>query len=219
LAVCDGVGGEAKGDVASAAAAASLLNGLRDLMAEGRDVSAQEWQASIREAVAAAGRAVEAAAASPEGAAGMATTVAAVLLDGDRAVVAWVGDSRVYRVGGTDAHPLTKDHSLVQQWVDEGKISAEEAAGHPRRNIITRALGHAGSSQPEVSALTLDEDDVLVVCCDGLPGHVKDAEIAEVVRRCLDAQEACDELVALANARGGSDNISVVVAPASLTWG
>lgn len=216
LVIADGVGGHAKGDVASAIAARAVAGAVFPLMLEGRPVEEAEWGTALKAAFAAANREVLQAASGDTD--GMATTLAVALMDGERAAVAWLGDSRVYRVRGPTAERLSKDHSLVQMLVDAGEISQAEARIHPKRNVVTKVVGAEAEPQADIRFVRLEGSDTLVVCCDGLPAHVEDAEIAAHVEAHVDGQEAADALVALANARGGSDNISVIVAPATVTW-
>jgi PPM family protein phosphatase len=141
----------------------------------------------------------------------MATTmVAAVLHDGGYATLANVGDSRAYLLRDGHMQQLTKDHSLVARLVAEGAITEEEALTHPRRNVILHSLGAENSPQIDLLELELETGDQLILCSDGLTRHVSDLEIAEIVQR-HDAEAATDQLIELANARGGEDNISAAI--------
>ena len=145
---------------------------------------------------------------------GMGTTLIATAIDGPKCQIAHVGDSRVYRYNAGALTQVTKDHSLVQEWVDSGAISAEEARHAPNRNVITRAIGAKPSIQADVTEVELAADDVLLLCSDGLTGMLTDEQIAHT----LDAANMADglaapaaELVAAANRAGGTDNITVVL--------
>ena len=147
---------------------------------------------------------------------GMGTTLIATALDGAKCRIAHVGDSRVYRYNGGEIAQVTKDHSLVQEWVDSGAISAEEARHAPNRNVITRAIGAKASVQADVTEVELAADDVLLLCSDGLTGMLTDEQIAHTLAAAdtgsgdgLAASSA--ELVAAANRAGGTDNITVVL--------
>jgi len=145
---------------------------------------------------------------------GMATTLtAAVLRDGGRVVIAHVGDSRAYAVtpGGL-VRQLTDDHSLVGELVRSGKLSPEEASTHPHRNVITRALGNETDLAVDSFVEQLAPGEWLLLCSDGLTGHVEDHELGHIVRDTHSPQAATSAMVALANERGGTDNISVVLA-------
>ena len=150
---------------------------------------------------------------------GMGTTLIATAFDGPKCQIAHVGDSRVYRYNAGALSQVTKDHSLVQEWVDSGAISAEEARHAPNRNVITRAIGAKPTIQADVTEVELAEDDVLLLCSDGLTGMLTDEQIAHTLAAGnvgtgdgLAASAA--ELVAAANRAGGTDNITVVLARA-----
>jgi len=123
----------------------------------------------------------------------------------------WVGDSRVYRRRGTETRRMTHDHSLVQEMVDEGKITADEAESHPSGNVITRAVGVGHQLKIDLEFATTEPGDTFLLCSDGLYRHVSDAEIGEHLRL-PNIHDATSRLLALALSRGGSDNISIVVA-------
>jgi PPM family protein phosphatase len=141
----------------------------------------------------------------------MATTmVAAVLHDGGLVTLANVGDSRAYLLRDGQLRQLTKDQSLVARLVEEGAITEEEALTHPRRNVILHSLGAESSPQIDLVELELDTGDQLILCSDGLTRHVSDAEIGEIVQG-HDVAAAAEQLIDLANARGGEDNISAAI--------
>ncbi|MBW3580075.1 MAG: Stp1/IreP family PP2C-type Ser/Thr phosphatase [Actinobacteria bacterium] len=205
FAVADGMGGHAAGEIASEVAVESLQ--------QGRATSRQE----VVEAVQRANRAVwERAEAEPE-LRGMGTTLCVVALvpgagpDGDRVVVANVGDSRVYQLHDGDLDQITDDHSLVEDLVREGRLSPGEARTHPQRNILTRVLGNEPDVEVDSWEIIPRRADRYVLCSDGLFNEVDDDRIAAVLRRLADPEEAARELVALANQGGGRDNVSVVV--------
>ena len=143
---------------------------------------------------------------------GMATTVAAVLMDGATANLAHVGDSRVYRVRGSALVQLTADHSWINEQIQSGLISADQARTHPLRNVVTRALGGKPDLQVDMQVHRMREGDVLLLCSDGLTTMLPDDEIARVMKEHADdVGEAARALVDGANARGGEDNITVLL--------
>jgi protein phosphatase len=143
---------------------------------------------------------------------GMATTVAAILLDGDSANVGHVGDSRVYLLRAATITQLTSDHSWVNEQLQSGIISAEQARSHPLRNVVTRALGGKPDLQVDMQVYKVQAGDILLICSDGLTTMVPDEDIVKVVESAEgDIEKAARALVAEANARGGEDNITVVL--------
>lgn len=203
-ALADGMGGHAHGEVASALA----LQGLSQALERG---------AGLEAAVQAAHLAIAGASAE---ATGMGSTLVAVRLEGDGFELAWVGDSRAYRIGRAAIEQLSHDHSWVQVMVDAGEMSAEEARRHPRRNLILQCLGRG--EQPQVGLLRgrLAPDELLLLCSDGLTGELEDAEIQRCCAEATTLEAMVERLVALANGHGGRDNISCIVlglAPAAET--
>ncbi len=143
----------------------------------------------------------------------MGTTVAMIFHQEDYVVVAHVGDSRVYRVRQRKMEPVTNDHSLVNEQLKHKLITPEEAAKSRLRNILIRAVGPSPTVQPDVTVHDAVVDDLYLLCSDGLSDLVTDAEIEQVVNDTAgDLSETIDVLIALANARGGKDNITVVLA-------
>lgn len=199
--VADGMGGHLGGEVASRLAVEHIL-----AAADGRDPLVE-----LRNGFAAANRAILDHAAANADCSGMGTTVAALVLDGSLAHLAHIGDSRIYRLRDGKLTLLTRDHSLVEELVRQGTLSAEEARAHPQRSILTRALGTAEGTRIEYAEVDLAAGDVFLLCTDGLTAEVDDAEIAAVLAADLDPEAKAGRLVALANERGGADNITVIV--------
>lgn len=141
---------------------------------------------------------------------GMATTLTMCILDGCRLGVVHVGDSRAYRINKDQIDQLTKDHSLVQVLVDEGKITSKEASVYPQKNVITRALGTDDSVQIDLYDYSVTIDDVLLICSDGLYNMVDERTIWEIVMK-YSLEDATKELINLANQNGGCDNITVIL--------
>jgi PPM family protein phosphatase len=139
------------------------------------------------------------------------TTLSATTIIGDLAYIVHVGDSRVYLITKDGAEQITRDHSLVQRLKELDQLTDEEALDHPQRNVLYRALGQ--SEQLEVDAITrrLPPNSRLLLCSDGLWNQVTDKEIGEITMSHDNPQQACDKLVALANTRGGTDNITAIL--------
>lgn len=205
-AVADGMGGHQGGGFASSLALETLQRN-----AGSGDVT------SLVAAVESANRDIHQVSLERDDLRGMGTTLCAVgMIDSAgvgraRVAVLNVGDSRVYLYRGERLHQLTEDHNLVQTLVREGRITQAEAATHPQRNIITRALGIEPSVEVDHAELDAAVGDVFLLCSDGLFNEVDEDRIASVLRRLSDPSEAAAELVSLANAHGGRDNITVVV--------
>jgi protein phosphatase len=200
--VADGMGGHRAGEVASRLAVETIR---RSFEPEG---GAEALVKAIREA----NRTVFAEADSDPEKQGMGTTVVCALLVGGQAQLANVGDSPAFLVRNDETQRLTRDHTWVAEEIARGAIRPEEASGHPYRHILTRCLGMGDEVEVDLyDPLPLRAGDVLVLCSDGLSEHVDADELPSVVSN-RPAQDAAEALVELANRRGGSDNISVVVA-------
>ncbi|MDH5567245.1 MAG: Stp1/IreP family PP2C-type Ser/Thr phosphatase, partial [Myxococcales bacterium] len=202
--VADGMGGHTAGKLASALASEGAVCALRQVA--GSNASPTE---KLRYCVAAANRKIfETAQAKPE-LAGMGTTFVALLAGRGRIALAHVGDSRAYLIRGGVIRRLTDDHSLVAELVRRHEISERDAREHPHRHVLTRALGVRRAVEADLAEMTPALDDVVVLCSDGLTGHLHDDEIAEIVLRNAELDAACARLIELANARGGDDNTTV----------
>ncbi|MCW2956336.1 MAG: Stp1/IreP family PP2C-type Ser/Thr phosphatase [Thermoleophilia bacterium] len=211
LAVADGVGGSARGEVASQRALDTLVE---HTAAVAHARSSQEAVGAMERAVLAANTAVHEAQLTDESLRGMATTLtAAVVRDGGEIIVGHVGDSRLYVVSAAGARMATDDHSVVAELVRAGRLDLAEAAHHPQRNVITRALGPEPDITVDAFVLHVGPGDWLLLCSDGLTEHVFEEELARALLESpRDPDAATQRLVELANARGGSDNITVVIA-------
>jgi protein phosphatase len=141
----------------------------------------------------------------------MGTTVTSAMIEGDRLLIAQVGDSRAYMLCGGALRQVTKDHSLMEEMIEASQISEEEARVHPNRSIITRALGSAPDTFADIYDLTVNEGDVLLLCTDGLSNMLCNDEMESILRENGDPQAAADRLVGAANAAGGQDNITAIV--------
>jgi protein phosphatase len=201
FAVCDGVGGHAAGEVASAIAVRTISQLAPDTADDAR------LGAAIEEA----NSAIISAAQSGQGRDGMGCTASAVVIDGSRMAVAHVGDSRVYLLSGGVLVRITHDHSYVEELVDAGEITADEARVHPSRSIITRALGSDPDMYADHFTLNVHAGDRIIICSDGLSSMVPDAKIESVAISCATPQAAADTLVSAALEGGGHDNVTVII--------
>jgi PPM family protein phosphatase len=210
LAVADGMGGHAHGEVASAIAVAALA----DLDVELRDVDLAQVDllATLSGAVTAAARRLTEAAGADVELSGAGTTLVAVLVDGTRLGLAHVGDSRAYLLRDGGLEQLTHDHTLVQTLVDEGRLTPDEAVDHPRRSVLVRTLQEGTPAEPDLIPVDARVGDRLLICSDGVTAVLADAEIRQVLVEAAEPADAVDRLIALANERGGPDNITCVVA-------
>jgi protein phosphatase len=199
VAVADGIGGHRAGEVASATA----IEALRAAVGSGR---------TLREAIEDANAAVFAKAQTDMNLRGMGTTMTAgTLVAGNTILLGHVGDSRAYLLRDGELQQVTVDHSLVEELVQEGRLTADEAAVHPQRSIITRSIGTDPEVSVDVYPVELVPGDRLVLCSDGLTDMVHPDAIAAIVRREDDPARAANALVDAANQAGGVDNITVVV--------
>lgn len=201
FAVADGMGGHAAGDVASRLA----IDELREAYQHTLSVTPER----LADAVQAANLAVYRHAVGSE--AGMGTTLTAVVVDGAAALIANVGDSRAYLFRGGTLARLTRDHSWVAEQVRLGFLSEEEARAHHWRNVVSNALGSEERVRLDLLGVPLERGDRLLVCSDGLTTVVDDADIAQLLAHAPDLADLPAQLVAAANARGGPDNITVLV--------
>ena len=199
--VCDGMGGHAAGEVASSIAVETI--------GEKAPNTADDVQ--LGAAVEAANTAVIQGAAEGRGKPGMGCTASAVIIEGSKMSVAHVGDSRVYLLHQGTLVRITHDHSFVEELVDAGEITADEARTHPSRSVITRALGSDPDMYADHFSLEVSTGDRIIVCSDGLSSMITDREIELVAVSSATPQAAADNLVSAALTAGGADNVTVVV--------
>src|SRR2546422_1245264 len=210
--VADGMGGAAAGELASEMATETIYDHLVKTWNAEDEVTPQRFAYRLKEAVEVANASIHAHAKAHPEVRGMGTTTTAAGVLNDHLYLTQVGDSRAYLIRGGKAYQITKDQSLMQRLVEAGELTEEEAAQSERRNIILQALGPDPKVKVDLTHQELRRGDVLVLCSDGLSGQVKKEEIAEIVSSERDLQAACDRLIALANQRGGPDNITVIIA-------
>ena len=217
--VADGMGGHAAGEIASSIAVDSinefvcLTGGDEEITWPfGLDETISYDGNRLKTAVRFANKKVLEATKEKSEYEGMATTVCAVLVDDAVANLAHVGDSRVYLMRDGELSQLTSDHSWVNEQILSGVISPEQARSHPLRNVVTRALGGKADLQVDMQAHEIEAGDVLLLCSDGLTTMIPDDEIARVMRESGgDIEKAAQALVDAANAKGGEDNITVLL--------
>jgi protein phosphatase len=202
LLVADGMGGHPCGDVASRVAADAVV----DALAAGAG--------NLIDAIARAEKAVLTAAEDGTGMPGMGTTCVACRGCTEGLEIAWVGDSRCYRLRDGRLEALTRDHNEAQYLVDEGLLKPEQAQHHPGRHMLARALGLGGLERSEIDCCTVPAapGDRALLCSDGLTGEIGDERIAEILNQHADDQTAVDALIEAALAAGGHDNVTAIVA-------
>ncbi len=213
LVVSDGMGGALAGDVASRMA----IEAVRDvLMGENADGAGCEAGAELvdclKSATMQANRNIHYRSLEDSRCSGMGATLTGAAIRDDKLDLVQVGDSRAYVMRGEQIRLATKDQSLVQQLVDVGQISEEEAETHMFRNVILQALGAQTELTPATARIQIRQGDMLLLCSDGLSGKLRNEEIRQIVAESEDLAAACSALVAEANHRGGEDNITVVLA-------
>lgn len=212
LVIADGMGGAAAGEVASNLATKTIYEHMSTKWVDEEDNSADKFAYRLREAVEEANTAIYLYAKERPEVRGMGTTTTAVGLLEDHLYLSQVGDSRAYLVRDGKGAQITKDQSLMQRLIDAGEISEEEAEHSERRNIILQALGPEATVKVDLTHQTARRGDTVIICSDGLSGLVDKDEIAATATSNEDLAVACTDLIALANERGGPDNITVVIA-------
>jgi len=207
--VCDGMGGAAAGEVASSMTVAEILKSF-----EGWRGDKEAWlspAAILRDAIAAANRTIFCKGAKDPRLYGMGTTLVALVLSGNSAWVANVGDSRCYRLRGGALEQMTLDHSWVEEQVRVGAITADEAAHSPLRNVITRAVGSQKTISSDIAELSLVAGDLFLLCSDGLTRELGSEELQTILLKECNLEAACKRLIQSANRHGGHDNITCLL--------
>jgi protein phosphatase len=200
--VADGMGGHSAGDLASA----TIVEELRTIE---QPQSASELLALCEDRILKANARLREAANKRDGAV-MGSTVAVLLAYDQHFACVWSGDSRVYIIRDGDIQQVSRDHTEVQELVTQGVLDAAQAKSWPRRNIVTHAIGVDDDPQLEMRSGVLEEDDIFVVCSDGLTAHIEDEEIRDCVAESF-SQAACDRLIEMTLERGATDNVTVIV--------
>jgi serine/threonine protein phosphatase PrpC len=216
--VCDGMGGQAAGEVAAKIAVDTILGYFRDANHSGElpqtteeEDGSSERSSRLSSAIQLANKAVVEEASKHASQSGMGSTVVAVLTEGNLFSIAHIGDSRIYLVRNGEISQLTNDHSLVMEQVRRGLITMDEARTSKMQNIIIKALGTEEGVQPDVDDLFAQEGDVVLLCSDGLTRHLTDQNIAEIVSTDSSVQTICDRLIQSAKDKGGEDNVTCLL--------
>lgn len=214
--VCDGMGGQAAGEVASKMAVDALLEYFRDpanmpSLSNGRLITSGGEAKSLAAAINLANHAIHAAGNGQLGRSGMGSTIVAALVRGHSLAIAHVGDSRIYLVRHGAIQQLTQDHSLVMEQVRLGYITREQAERSELQNVILRALGPEADVEADVEDRMALPGDLLLMTSDGLTRHVNDDEILNIVTASGSLEQACAALVRAAKDRGGDDNITCLL--------
>ncbi len=207
--VADGMGGHSDGEKASSLTARTVATTVISTIFMPVLIGNTENQPPISEALTAA---IEKANAEvikhvPDGG----TTLTSAVIIGDLAYIAHVGDSRIYLINKDSIEQLTRDHSLVQRLIELDQLTPAEAADHPNKNMLYRALGQNEAVEIDTLTRRLPPKSKLLLCCDGLWNQVDDREMLDITKQTPNPQEACNKLIALANKRGGVDNVTVIL--------
>jgi protein phosphatase len=205
--VADGMGGHAAGEIASDMAVKIVTRELAGV----RDITSSGGEDALKDALRRANRAIFERTLAEVDKQGMGTTASVLMLSGTRYLIGQVGDSRVYRVRNGQLQQLTKDHSYVQEQVDAGYITPEQARYHPYSNVITRCVGASRDVEPDTFSGDVAAGDLFLVASDGLTGMVDDARLQQLLGSRASPGRLVDALINEANGRGGLDNITAVV--------
>ncbi|MGH9588604.1 MAG: Stp1/IreP family PP2C-type Ser/Thr phosphatase [Acidobacteriaceae bacterium] len=207
--VCDGMGGAAAGEVASRIAVDTVIERLCTT------TSTEDRRRALTESIAAANHLVHARSASDRSLQGMGTTLVALAVQDNSALIGHVGDSRCYLFRAGQLTRQTNDHSLVDEQVRLGHMTPEDAERSPLKNVITRAIGTQPSVEPELSELTIQPGDTFLLCSDGLIREVPDDQIVAILSRIASLDDHCRQLIDAANRAGSHDNVTVILVRAS----
>ena len=224
--VCDGMGGQAAGELASKIAVDTVLGYFRR---DPRDAASSvlgrrfegvsERATGLANAIQLANQAIQTAASRNAEHAGMGSTIVAVRAEGNLFSIANVGDSRIYLIRDGGIQQLTRDHSLVMEQVRRGLLTLEEAENSKMQNVIVRALGSEDSVEPDLEDHEFTPGDVLLLCSDGMSRYVKEGTMVEVIVRNADLEQSCEELIQTAKSGGSDDNITcLLLRAAEQTW-
>ncbi|MGH7584485.1 MAG: Stp1/IreP family PP2C-type Ser/Thr phosphatase [Gemmatimonadales bacterium] len=205
--VADGMGGHAAGEVASEMAARIIAEEFRPV----RGMNDDELMSRLVAAIRAANDAIFQRTLHEHDKRGMGTTTTVLDLLPRRYLIGHVGDSRAYMLRGGVLTQLTKDHSYVQEQVDAGRLTPEEARVHPYANVITRCVGSSNDVVPDLYIGTLEAGDLLLLASDGLTGMLDDEDVRRIMTANLDLEPMVDALIASANERGGLDNVTAIL--------
>ena len=209
--VADGMGGHQAGDVASQLAVNTFREMLEGAAAKA-DLSIEEGKMLVRQALTGANDVVYDMASRNEQYYNMGTTIVAALVIKQQMVIGHIGDSRVYHITANEMVQLTEDHTLVNELVKSGQVTPEDALHHPRRNVITRAVGTDAQVEVDIITGSLSDGDVLLLCSDGLTNMVSDEQVLQTIQEDgLELAAKAERLIQMALHAGGDDNITVVL--------
>ena len=208
--VADGMGGHRAGEVASAVSIRTVARRITEqtivqMLGADSDLEMEPLQDLLRSAIEEANEAVV------EQVPGGGTTLTAAVMLGRQLTIGHVGDSRAYLLQDGRAEVLTRDHSLVERLRELGQLTAEEAAIHPQRNVLYRAIGQGANLEVDVTSLPTPHNGYLMICSDGLWGVIGDERMKQIIAEAPSPQIACEQMVDAANAAGGPDNITVIL--------
>ncbi|WHX27117.1 Stp1/IreP family PP2C-type Ser/Thr phosphatase [Virgibacillus halodenitrificans] len=206
--IADGMGGHQAGDVASQMATGLLKEKWEQCDKLTSPQEAEDW---VSRAISDINKSIYKKAIEKEECRGMGTTVVITICTKEFMTIAHIGDSRCYLLHDNILRQMTEDHSLVNELVRSGQITKEEAEYHPRKNVLLKALGTEEDIAPSVRSLEWQKDNILILCSDGLINKVTDLELGEFLSSSKDIRQIGEEMIELANERGGEDNISLVI--------
>lgn len=206
--LADGMGGYNGGEIASRMAVESVKEYVQKHFEKNNDNS-ESIEKVLNQAIKYSNKIVFKQSQNKKDLSGMGTTLDACLIYNNRVYIAHIGDSRVYRIRKNYIRKLTKDHSYVQTLIEDGTITKEEAFNHPKKNMLTKALGCTPEIEPDIFSKTFIKDDIILMNSDGLTNMVREEDIFNIIKR--DKQNATQNLVKQANENGGYDNITVVI--------
>lgn len=208
FAVADGMGGHKAGEVASSIA----IEGIRKYFVESVEKEGFQPPSFIIESVSLTNEKIREESSKNQECCGMGTTIAMAVIDKKQNIIyiGNVGDSRAYLIRNDEIKQITTDHTYVNELLKDGRITADEAKTHPKRNVITRALGSEEIVHADIFELELYDNDILLLCTDGLTTHVSDKEMLEIIKE-YNTADSVQKLIKLANDNGGTDNITIII--------
>ena len=213
--LADGMGGYNAGEVASGMATAFIKSEMARWLSEaGKQANSRDVRRALEICVDNANRSVFNAASANSQYSGMGTTLVVAVFRDAKVLLGHIGDSRCYRLRGGEMVQITKDHSLLQEQIDAGLLTVEQAATSSHKNLVTRALGVEDAVMLEINEHAVESGDLYLMCSDGLSDMVNDAEIETILALQASMAQKADRLIALANELGGRDNISVLLVQA-----
>ncbi|MFM6992444.1 MAG: Stp1/IreP family PP2C-type Ser/Thr phosphatase [Rhodoferax sp.] len=214
--LADGMGGYNAGEIASGMATAFIKSEMSRWLSEvGKQAKIKEIRRALEICVDNANKSIYNAANSNAQYSGMGTTLVVAVFHGDKAILGHIGDSRCYRLRGGEFAQITKDHSLLQEQIDAGLLTVEQASTSSYKNLVTRALGVDDAVALDLNEFDVEPGDLYMMCSDGLSDMVDDNEIASILDSEQTMEQKAEQLIAVANEHGGRDNISVLLTQAS----